>query len=133
VVVALFVARTARWGLSWVGTVQMVVALLVARTARWEPSWVGTVQMAVALFVARTARWEPSWVGTVQMAVASLKLVLAAAGGEEALGTEDRHEYQDDAEHHALVLGRLELCRQVGEVIAEDDDAGVLQLVQPEG
>src|SRR5919198_382910 len=51
---------------------------------------------------------------------------------EDPLGAEDHHEDQDDAEDHALVLGRLELRRQVGEAIAEDGDTGVLQLVEPE-
>ena len=49
-----------------------------------------------------------------------LELALPAAGGEDALGPEDHHQHEDDAEDHPLVLGRLELGGQVGQAVAED-------------
>ena len=48
-----------------------------------------------------------------------LELALAPAGREDALRAEDHHQHEDDAEHHALVLGGLELGRQVGQAVAE--------------
>src|SRR5438034_925548 len=49
------------------------------------------------------------------------ELSLPPAGRQDALGAEDHHEDQDDAEDHPLVLGRLELRRQIGEAVAEED------------
>src|SRR5207245_11600967 len=60
------------------------------------------------------------------------ELALATARGEDPLRAEDHHEDEDDAEHHPLVLGGLELGRQIGEAVAEDRDARVLELVEPE-
>src|SRR5213596_975895 len=57
---------------------------------------------------------------------------VAAPGGKEALRAEDHHEDQDQPEDHALVLRGLELRRQVGEVEAQDRQAGIAQLVDPE-
>src|SRR4030095_12073799 len=64
---------------------------------------------------------------------AVLELAHAALGGQDALRAEDHHEDEDEAEDHALVLGGLELGRQVGQVEPEDAHAGIAQLVQPEG
>src|SRR5713226_9600411 len=61
-----------------------------------------------------------------------LELARAAARGQDALRREDHHEHEDEAEDHALVLGRLELGGQVGEAVAEDRHAGIAQLVEPE-
>src|SRR5688572_17246514 len=61
------------------------------------------------------------------------ELAVAPAGGQDALGPEDHHEDEDQAEHHPLVLGGLELGGEVGEAPAEDRGAGVAQLVEPEG
>src|SRR6266702_1968830 len=58
-----------------------------------------------------------------------LELARAAPRGQDALRPEDHHEDED----HALVLGRLELGGQVGEVVAEDHGARVAELVEPEG
>src|SRR5467141_2999221 len=58
---------------------------------------------------------------------------LVTARGQDALRPEDHHEHEDEAEDHALVLGRLELGGQVGEVVAEDHGARVAELVEPEG
>src|SRR5262245_14477349 len=60
------------------------------------------------------------------------ELALATPRGEDALRTEDHHQDEDDPEDHALVLGWLELGRQIGEAEAEDGHARVLQLVEPE-
>ena len=57
---------------------------------------------------------------------------MAALGGEDALGPEDHHQDQDEAEDHPLVLGGLELGGQVGQAVAEDHRARVAQLVEPE-
>src|SRR5713101_5454112 len=62
-----------------------------------------------------------------------LELARAAPRGQDALRPEDHHEHEDEAEDHALVLGRLELGGQVGEVVAEDHGARVAELVDPEG
>src|SRR5215813_11912319 len=62
----------------------------------------------------------------------SSQLSLAPAGWQDALGPEDHHEHQDDAEDHPLVLRGLELRRQVGQVEPENRHAGVLELVEPE-
>ena len=51
------------------------------------------------------------------------ELAVAPARGQDALGPEDHHEHEDEAEDHALVLGRLELGGQVGEAAAEDHGA----------
>src|SRR5204863_2103488 len=59
-------------------------------------------------------------------------LALTTLRRDDALRTEDRHQHEDDAEDHALVLGGLELGREIRERIAEDHDARVLQLVEPE-
>src|SRR3990167_8271876 len=61
------------------------------------------------------------------------ELARAAPRGQDALRAEDHHQHDDEAEDHALVLGRLELGRQVGQVVAEDLDAGVAKLVEPQG
>ena len=37
------------------------------------------------------------------------ELAVAPARGQDALGPEDHHEDEDQAEHHPLVLGGLEL------------------------
>src|SRR6202795_163336 len=60
------------------------------------------------------------------------ELARAAPRGQDALRPEDHHQHQDETEDHALVLGRLELGRQVGQVVAEDLNAGVAELVDPE-
>src|SRR4029077_9577573 len=60
------------------------------------------------------------------------ELALATARGEDPLRAEDHHQDEDDAEDHPLVLGRLELGREIGEAGAEDGHARVLQFVQPE-
>src|SRR4029077_10800281 len=60
------------------------------------------------------------------------ELTLATARGEDPLRAEDHHEDEDDAEHHPLVLGGLELGREIGEAVAEDRDTRVLELVEPE-
>src|SRR5437762_13192028 len=60
------------------------------------------------------------------------ELARAAARGQNALRPEDHHEDEDEAEDHPLVLRRLELGREVGEAVAEDDDAGVAELVDPQ-
>src|SRR4029453_19443847 len=61
------------------------------------------------------------------------QLADAALGGQDALGAEDHHQDQDEAEDHALILRRLELGGQIGEVVAENHRARVAQLVEPEG
>src|SRR5438093_3938110 len=63
---------------------------------------------------------------------AARQLPVAAPGGKEALWAEDHHQDQDQAEDHALVLRGLELRRQVGQVEAQDRQAGIAQLVDPE-
>src|SRR5215510_15837265 len=67
------------------------------------------------------------------MGRASSQLALASAGREDALRAEDHHEHEDDPEDHPLVLCRLQLGGQVGQAVAQDAHAGVLQLVQPQG
>src|SRR3989338_5133396 len=47
------------------------------------------------------------------------QLAVPALDRQDALGTEDHHEDQDETEDHALVLGRLELRRHVGEAPAK--------------
>src|SRR5215470_7232370 len=59
-------------------------------------------------------------------------LALASPRGQDALGPEDHHEDEDEAEDHPLVLGGLELRGERGEVESEDGHAGVAQLVEPE-
>src|SRR5262249_29736750 len=56
-----------------------------------------------------------------------------APGGQEALLAEDHHEHEDEPEDHALVLGGLELGRQVRQIEPEETHAGIAQLVEPEG
>src|SRR5712691_12245939 len=62
-----------------------------------------------------------------------LELARAAPRGQDALRPEDHHQDEDEAEDHALVLGRLELGGQIGEVVAENHRARVAELVEPEG
>ena len=40
---------------------------------------------------------------------------MAPPAGQDALAAEDHHEHEDEPEHHALVLRRLELRRQIGQ------------------
>src|SRR3990170_566931 len=61
------------------------------------------------------------------------QLAVPALGRQDALGAEDHHQDEDEAEDHTLVLGRLELRRQVGEAPAEDGHPSVPELVEPEG
>src|SRR5437867_7110505 len=56
---------------------------------------------------------------------------------QDALGTKDHHQYQDQAEHHALILRRLKLRRQLTQRITAEQrkrqhGAGLTQSVQPE-
>src|SRR5437867_4701863 len=48
------------------------------------------------------------------------ELAMAAARGQKALGAEDHHQDQDQAEDHALVLRGLELRREIGQAEAQD-------------
>src|SRR4029453_1340247 len=69
---------------------------------------------------------------SVGLAGAVGQLAMAPPRGQDALGPEDHHQHEDQPEHHALVLRRLELGGEVLEAPAEDGGAGVAQLVEPE-
>src|SRR4029453_5352987 len=53
------------------------------------------------------------------------ELAVAPARGQDALGSEDHHEHEDQAEYHPLVLGGLELGGPVGQAPAEDGGPGI--------
>src|SRR4029453_6250117 len=69
---------------------------------------------------------------SARLARAVGELAVAPARGQDTLGPGDHHQHQDQAEHHALVLRRLQLGGEIGEAPAEDRRARVAQLVEPE-
>src|SRR5437660_69140 len=97
----------------------------------WSPTRSSRLTARAAGTVAGSR--TPPRVARAEPAPASLRqLALTAARGEDPLRAEDHHQDEDDPEDHALVFGRLELGREIGEAVAEDGHSRVLQLVEPE-